>query len=190
MSWDGLYELSKIDKRATDGLAGVNDSLAYRVHEIENHVHSYERWSGAAASPSGETHVADHLHNNSSASAFQIDAGNDTWGSWVQIIGSTDTPVNTGMVKFDFHRIQFVAIERTALYWVQFAFGETAAGALTADDFVILPFEPQSNQAKEFPIDTQTKRHTVGTKVWARCVCPGQNTATADFYYGLHEYEG
>ena len=38
--------IQKIDNQATLGLLGTNNSLAYRVHEIEKHFHSPERWLG------------------------------------------------------------------------------------------------------------------------------------------------
>ena len=50
----------KIDDQKVDGLEGVYDSLAYRVNEIEHHLHSFERWFGVAGTPSG-THAADKI---------------------------------------------------------------------------------------------------------------------------------
>ncbi len=41
----------KVDQAATNGLAGVSNSLAYRVHEIEKHFHSPGYWWGALAGP-------------------------------------------------------------------------------------------------------------------------------------------
>ena len=52
MAYDA--ETAKIDSLATNGLNGVNNSLAYRVHEIENHFHSVERWVGISADQSGD----------------------------------------------------------------------------------------------------------------------------------------
>lgn len=49
----------KIDNRAVDGLLGVNNSLAYKVHEIEKHFHNQEKWCGVAAIADAELHVAD-----------------------------------------------------------------------------------------------------------------------------------
>jgi hypothetical protein len=37
-----FYGLEKIDNKATLGSLGTSNSLAYRVHEIERHLHSYE----------------------------------------------------------------------------------------------------------------------------------------------------
>jgi len=68
-------ETDKIDLAATDGLTGVSNSLSYRTHEAERHLHSGARWFETAAVPAGETHVADAMGDG--AGAFQIDAGND-----------------------------------------------------------------------------------------------------------------
>jgi len=45
-----FYGLEKIDNKAVDGLLGVSNSLGYRVHEIERHLHGRERWLGKAGS--------------------------------------------------------------------------------------------------------------------------------------------
>ena len=177
-----------IDGVTTLGLNGVDNSLAYRVHEIERHLHSYERWFELAGTPSGETHRADAT--GTGAGVFQIDAGDDAYGSWLQILGSSDTPAVTGSEKFDLHRILITATERSVVYVVQIAYGATAAGALTAGDYTESVFAPSSNLVDSGPIDIQSWRVAAATKAWARCICPGQNTATLDFMIGLHEYEG
>ena len=41
----------KIDNLAADGLLGVEDSLAYKIAEVEKHFHNWERWIGLAAIP-------------------------------------------------------------------------------------------------------------------------------------------
>lgn len=73
---DLIGRLRKIDSAASDGLDGVEDSVAYRIHEAERHFHSFERWFGAAVSPDGEVHVADRI--GTSVTAFQADGGNNT----------------------------------------------------------------------------------------------------------------
>lgn len=182
---DGLLS-SKIDSAPTDGLEGVEDSLAYRVHEIEKHLHNNERWLGAAAVPSGETHVAD----SDSMAAFQIDAGEDTWGAWVQIIGSSDTPVTAGMAKFDLHRILVTDVERrNTLTRVQVASGESGAAALASGDYSEIMLLPD-NLGKLDPYDILKPRYANGTKVWARAWVAGASTGTLDFFVGIHEYIG
>lgn len=178
----------KIDQISTDGLAGTSNSLAYRVHEIEKHLHSPARFLGAAVTPSGETHVADGLGTD--VDPFQADAGNDDWGSWLQIIGSSDTPVIAGMVKFDLHQLEVTASERTAIYLIQIGFGATGAAALSAGNYTELIYRPAATTGRAAPIKIQDMRINAGTKGWFRTLCVDQNTATIDFYIGLHEYAG
>ena len=178
----------KIDEAATNGLAGTNNSLAYRVHEVERHFHSYERWLETAAVASGETHVADVI--GAGGGAFQLDAGNDDWGAWVQVLGSSDTPVISGSVKFDLHRIEIDTEERAGTYFIQFAFGATGAAALSAGEYTETIYTGPAGAQTGGPVMIQSRRITAGTKGWARTMFPGQNTATIDLYIGLHEYPG
>jgi len=179
---------NSFDTVASDGLSATSDSIGYKITEVERHFHSYERWLGAAVTPSGETNIADPI--GTSTSAFQIDAENDDWGSWVQIIGSADTPVISGSTHFDLHRLLFTATERNAVYFVQVGAGASGAAALSAGTYTEAVFLPSSNLVDSGPVDINIRRQTATTKVWARTYCPGQNTATIDFYVGLHEYEG
>lgn len=178
----------KIDDAATDGLSGTNNSAAYRAAEVERHLHSFERWLETAAVPNAEVHVADSI--GSGSGAFQIDAGNLTWGAWVQILGSSDIPVIAGSTNYDIHKLVVDATERNETYFIQIAYGASGAAALAAGEYTELVLEPTGNQAEAGPITVQSRRETAGNKAWVRCMCPGQNTATLDFYVGLHEYEG
>jgi len=180
---------NRIDVEATNGLAGVRNSLAYRTHEIERHFHSRERWLGAAVTPSGETHVADHI--GTSKTAFQIDAGNDDWGAWVQVLGSEDTPVISGSLYFDPHRIIVTAVERAnQVYFVQLAQGTSGSVALSAGAYSDTVVQLTSTAPRAQPFVVQARRIAAGTKGWVRCLCVGQNTGTMSFYFGIHEYEG
>lgn len=180
---DSITKQNKLDCAASDGLGGVNNSIAYRVGEIERHLHSYERWFETATAPDAELHVADAIGDGSGA--FRVDAGNDDWGSWVQMLGSSDTSL-----RYDLHRLMIEATERNETYFVQFAFGASGAAAYAAGAYTETVYTPASNQIEESPVQIQMRRQTGGTKGWARCKCPGQNTATLDFYPGLHSYEG
>ena len=124
------------------------------------------------------------------AGAFQLDAGNDDWGAWVQILGSDDTPAIAGNIKFDLHRIAVATAERNATYFIQVAFGTSGAAALAAGAYFASVFTPVGNQGDSGPVEIQNRRQAAGTKAWARTKCPGQNTATFDFYFEVHEYEG
>lgn len=182
-------ETDKIDGATTLGLAGTTNSLAYRVHEVERHMHSYESWFGVAAAPSGETHVADRLA--SGINGFVIDAGNLNWGAWVQILGSSDTPARGTNEAYDLHRFLVTAAERTtAVYFVQVAFGTSGDAGLAAGTYTEFTYYSPASVSRSAPTDFQTRRQEAGTKAWARCLCRGQNTGTLTFYFGLHGYEG
>ena len=189
MATHGTHENDKIDAKAVDGLLGVSDSLAYKVHEIERHLHSAGSWFGAAAVASGETHVADRI--GAGIAAFQLDAGNEDWGTWVQILGSSDTPARTNQVYFDPHEIVITYTERSGAYFIQFARGDSGAAGLASGAYTEVVFESDSVGTKAAGITSlQTGRAPAGSKLWARCLCVGENTATIDFYLGIHEYQG
>ncbi|MCK5015642.1 MAG: hypothetical protein KAS32_01105 [Candidatus Peribacteraceae bacterium] len=179
-------DVNKIDAEAVDGLTGVVNSLAYKVHEIEKHLHNWERWIGLAAVPVGETHRFDI----DSMTPFQMDAGNDTWGAWLQIVGSTDFPITAGMAYRDAHRILITDIERDiAITRIQIAGGEDADVAVAAGNYTEFMTTPLKNSA-QLPITIMTGRALSATKGWIRCWVNGQNTGTVDFFLGVHEYEG
>lgn len=179
-------EFNKIDKKAVDGLLGTEDSLAYKVHEIERHVHSYEHYFGLAAVPNGEIHRADHMI----MTPFQMDAGNDTWGSWLQILGSSDTPHVGAAAKFDVNRLYISDVETdTNKTLIQIGYGSSGAVALAADDITEIFCTPAKN-ARQDPYHIQGQRQSAGTKCWIRCWVDGQNTSTVDFHFSFHEYEG
>ena len=185
--YDGVRDTQKIDNAATDGLQGVSNSLAYRVHEIERHLHSGARWFETATTPDGEVHVADEI--GSGGGAFQIDAGNDTWGSWVQVLGSSDTPTVTGKAYFDPHQFIVEGTERASTYFIRMTRGASGAAGLAAGTYTEFVYAA-SVQKEAGIISVQTGRAPAGSKLWAQCMCPGENTGTLDFYFGLHEYEG
>lgn len=180
----------KIDNLATDGLVGTENSLAYRTEKIEKHFHSFEKWLGAAAVPSGETHIADRL--GPSISPFALTSGNDAFGSWVQILGSSDTPVQTGVVSFDAHRILVTTTTSTEAFVIQMASGESAglAAKITAEAFTEVPYIAATNNADSGTIDVMIPAIAAGTKLWARCICIGQDAKVINFYFGIHEYLG
>jgi hypothetical protein len=185
-SSDRIEEINKIDLASANGLLGTNNSLAYRTGEVERHIHSNERWFGAAAIPNAEIHVADRIGNG--ITPLRIDSGNLVWGNWIQILGSSDTPASPGNTKFDVHEIQMTGNERNSDYFIQIGFGVSGAAALAAGTYTEKALTFDGANVEKFFVIT-ARRHDVGSKVWARCVCPA-DTGTLDFYVGLHEYEG
>jgi hypothetical protein len=182
--------LQKIDgPDATDGLLGTSNSLAYRIGEVERHLHHWERWLQLAGTPT-DTHKAVGLGDADGAGPFIMDAGNDDWGAWVQILGADDTPIIVGSVKMDPHLILVTNTERNATYFLQIGFGATGAAALSAGTYTETVFQPVSNQIDSGPVTINSRRVAVGSLMWCRVMCPGQDTATLSAYFGGHEYEG
>ena len=185
---NGVADWQKVDSAATDGLTGVHNSLAYRVQEIERHMHSYERWFESAVAPAGTTHHADPA--GTGAGVWTIDAGNSVYGAWIQILGSDDTPAIAGSTHWDPHQFVITDAERNELYVMQIGFGHNGAEALLAGTYTEVAFYPAANLVDSGPVEVRARRQDVGELMWARCVCDGFDTAQLSFIFGIHEYEG
>lgn len=186
---NGIRSEDQIDRAATLGLLGAPDSVAYRAHEVDRHAHHYSRAFGAAASPSGEDHVADEITSN--PGPLVVDGGNDAWGSWLQLLGATDTPSISGSVYYDPHLISIVAAERAnTIYLIQFAAGASGAAALTAGTYSDKVFIPQSANGRPAPVEFGLRRQLAGTKLWMRVLPRGADTGTLGLYVEIHQYEG
>lgn len=186
---DAIGRLRKIDDAPARGLSGAEDSLAYRAGEIDRHVHHYSRAFGLAAVPNGEVHVADSITSN--PAPFVVDGGNDTWGTWVQLLGSSDTPATAGCVKYDPHLISIVGAERAnTIYFIQFGAGASGADALSEGTYSDKVFTPQSANGRPAAVPFNLRRQDVGTKLWMRVLPRGQDTGTLSVYVEIHEYEG
>lgn len=169
-------------------MSGISVSATDKVHVIEHHLHPHVRWMAKAVTPVGETHAADRFAPGA-ATPFQIDAGNNAWGSWVLILGSNDTPVNPRAKFFDPNLLFVTASEQNTPYLIQIAHGNSPAEALAVDEFTELVYAAISPLgADRAAVQFLTDRHRKGTKLWARAFCPTQNTGTLDFHLGLHEY--
>lgn len=178
---------SKIDKQATDGLLGVQNSLAYRIHNIEQTMLSGGRRFGVAASPTA-THKADHI--GPGIAPFVMDAGNETWGSWLQITGSEDTPFRAGMTYFKPTQLAIVAAEEEAVYFVQITRGASGDAGITAGTYSDLIVCVDATKKFKQVFELHTGKAPAGSLLWARCLCYGNNTGTLSFYFGIQEYPG
>jgi len=89
------------DSKTTVGLLGVNNSLAYRVHEIEKHFHSSEQVFG----------------NNSGFMAadepvkFTVVGGDDAWGTELHIHGGDVIESGSSTMKFDLNTLYIVSLD-------------------------------------------------------------------------------
>ena len=175
-------------------------TLQQEIFEAETHLHSYERWFELAGTPDTTVHRAVRIGNADGVGAFQIDGAKSdvtpTWGTAVQILGSTDTPADTGMTHYDLHRILFTAAEDDGVaYYVQIIYGATSGDGepgLTNGTYTELIYRPQltlGQTSNETPVLIQGKRQPAGTTAWVRCIAVGEaDGGTLDFCFGLHEY--
>jgi len=163
-------------------------TIEQEVYEIDHHIHNMEKWVGLAAVPALETHRADLM--NGSIQPFQLIAGNNDFGAWVQILGSDDTPIIAGMTKADGHRFMVTSTNSTSPYIIQAVPGESAdiAAKISAKQFTMFPYVAATNQNDSGISDILSGRIDSGTKAWWRVACVGQNATTLDFYLGIHEY--
>ncbi len=195
----GSTRLYHIDLSLLDLILELNsfnmeilDNIYHETREIAYHFHNTEHWFGEAVTPVGESHLADPIEEYTNLNVifpFVADAGNDNWGPWIQIFGSEDTPHMTDSVKFDFHKVEFVASgETNAVSFLMVAWGGSGAGAYAAGNYTVIPYLTPTNQASETPVPFKCPRIDVGTKVWGRCLAWGENTMELAFFAGIHEY--
>lgn len=186
-------EVSKIDSKTVDGLLGVNNSVAYKVHEIEKHFHSGETWLGIRAVPDATDWGID-----TSIDAFQAISGADAYGAdandEAEVIGTGDLPILSGGVKFDLHRLFIVDVSQDSIYKLRIVYGTgTMADAITAGQYsevVVISDATNPQQSTGGPVDVMMPRKTSGTdKIWIQAWNATDN-ATIDFLVGLHEYVG
>jgi len=182
-------ETDKIDAAVTDGLTGTNNSLAYRVHEVEKHLHSRGRYWGAVAVPD-ETNAIEANVNR----PFTATSGNNTWGTAIPICGTDDVPVPSGLVKFDAHRLLVTDLDDDTTPWrIRFIYGTgTSGAAITAEQWseeMITTNTVPGNRAGGVPLDFQMPRRDVGDKLWCQ-VWNDTNGEILSFFWGAHGYVG
>ena len=194
-------ETQKIDKKATDGLAGANNSLAYRIHELEKHFHNNEHWFGEHLSRNAEADCGQTTTVQpfvSTAGNGTLDAGSgeaytEAYGTPLCVIGTNDTPVVPGMTEFDMHKISLVDVSNAGskvIHRIQFIWGVgTVAAAIIAGQVTEIVYAPEKD-GKVPPVEIKMPRLSVGTKVWIRHWVFDENAPTIDFFIGLHEYPG
>jgi hypothetical protein len=186
-----FFGLEKIDNKAVDGLLGTSNSLAYKVHEIERHFHGRERWRGKSADQSGNDWAADNL------TPFRAISGLNTYGAdandEAKVLGTDDTPIISGMVRYDLHRLMMVGASSSTAYKLRLIYGSgTMADAITAGQFsdMVIMSDPAVQHVPHDVFEVMMPRGTCGvTKVWFQAWNATDN-ATIDFLVGLHEYEG
>jgi len=161
----------------------LNQRGTIAAEEAEKHVHNREIWFGDAASPSAGTHEADV----DSLTAFRVDSGNTVWGTAIQVLGSSDTPVVAGMAKYDCHKVLILDAERTGLHYLRFTFGASEAAGITAGTYTVVALNLTAS-IRTAAVNFLMRRANSTDKLWVNCKT-GADTGWVDFVFGLHEYK-
>ena len=173
-----------IENTANTGLLETHNSLAYRVGEIERHIHSRERWLSKLAVPAGNRVTETGLV------PFVAASGGAAYGVEIQILDTSDTPQILAMAYFDLHRLWIMDVDHTTAYRMQLIYGTgTCAAAVAAFQYTEVMFRANGTGSDRAPLVVQMPRAAAGTKMWAK-VWNATNLSEVDFVFGLHEYEG
>jgi hypothetical protein len=167
---------------AASSISGGRDDTWTAIVDHDGHVHGYRRWFGAASSPSGEAHVADRM----SVTPFLVTAGDDAFGSWVQILGSDDTPAQSGKSIFCPCGFQIAAYNQTnTVHFLQVAVGNSVAEAIAVGAVTDVVFVTGSISMPELHARFPAIR--TGAKLWFRLHALGKEVAWISIYLGIHE---
>lgn len=171
----------KIDGLAVSGLSGVNNSLAYKVHEIEKHFHNSAQWFGKDG--------GDNLLNRDSVTPWALVAGtSQAYGTEVQLSDGTEVESGSATKKFDLHEILIVdndAGNAVTTYKIQFWYGTGLFAAATLLTECVCSFYSVSDN--HGVIVMVCPRITCNNKLWARVKC-SVNSKSLSFIMGVHTY--
>jgi hypothetical protein len=171
---------AKIDSYATLGLAGVHNSLAYRVHEIEKHVHNREYWYGQSG--------ADTFLSNASLTSWVLTAGDSVaYGTPVQLSNGDEIAGGSTTQKYDMHRLLITGTNQAdSAYKIQFLYGTGVVG--DAAILTEVTFVAPTQSIDGSPVEILSPRITCNNKLWAKLACL-TNGKTLAFFIGVHVYE-
>ena len=184
MTWNTYTTI--LSPEQSDQLTTTNDNVSdvyTDVVEILGESNASEFWFGSDPSPIGEASIA----TQSSMTAFQINAGNDDYGDWVQIIGSDDTPIMSNTDDFHVHDYIVTDWQRNnKLHKIQVSFSDTGDGGIAVGAYTESLWYSPAVTGISTPVEIGSSKFANGTKVWARVWIDGQVSGTFDFLFGLH----
>lgn len=172
-----LPETNKIDSATVNGLLGTNNSLAYKVHEIEKHFHNTELWYGNTTGNFDQDSLAH----------FRLTAGSaEAYGTELLVHDGTVIAGGSATQKFDLHRILIIALSsNNSTYKIQLWGGTGTFGEATLLTEVLHRTATAAGDIA--PLEIMAPRHTCNTKLWARLKSQSDG-ATLDLLFGLHIY--
>lgn len=171
----------------TDGLASSTTLIETTTNKIDVEMHTPEDFSGAHVSPSFPATASDA----DTMTPFVLIAGDNTWGAWLHVIGSTDLPIRSGMVAFDIHEILISSVSTAATGRIQLGWDLTTTSVILSNEtFTSVMFQPSGVGANvsAAPIEMRMPDIAIGTLLWGRCWIGGENGATVSIFLGHHEF--
>jgi len=118
--------MQKIDNKAVNGLSGVTDSLAYKIEEIEQHVHNDEDLYGNSS-------------NDMAADIpikFTVIGGDNAWGTELHITDGTVIESGSATRKFDMDALYVVSVSAAnKISVVQFLYSPINTAVACTFDF-------------------------------------------------------
>jgi hypothetical protein len=192
----GTVTVPQIESQRTAGLFSEPDSISHQNAVLLAHFLSYSRVMAKAVTPIGNRHVADSISMiPQSLLAFTANAGNNTYGPWVQILGDDDTGFPSGGENiYEFYEIIGVDVykaNQSAPFGIIVAFGENPDSSLTAGNYfdtIYMPGIPPSILS-DHTLSTCI-RQRVGTKAWLKTWAYGKTSGVLDFYITIIGYPG
>lgn len=114
----------------------------------------------------------------------------DTYGTWVQILDSLDTPIVTGKTHFTISKILPTNVTASTLFKVQIAWGAASgqAAALTAGNYIEFNYISGAAAGDRAPIDIFSPLIPAGVDAWARVRSTAETAVTFDFLYAIREF--
>ena len=180
---------NKIDNAAVSGLSGTADSLAYKVHEIEKHLHNKEIWLGVSGAASETDACADNM------TPFALTAAaSPNYGTAIPIIGTSNLTFfsGSGNTKFDIHRVLIVSAVDAKTYKFRIVYNTTPSqtfnDALSAGQYseFMLYVNAATGSSPTEMRNIMMPRTTFGNKVWLQCMSDGANAVS--LFIAIHEY--
>jgi hypothetical protein len=150
---------------------------------------NYNKWYGLAATPDAELHRADRMADE--IQPFTLLTGSKTFGNWVQILGSSDTPLVAGMKLFNINEFLVTVTDSTTAFIMQLVSGESAdiAAKIAAEKFDEFPYIAATVANDSGIIELKRLKIEAGTKVWCRACCMNESAKSISFYFGLQEFD-
>jgi len=181
---------SLLIKTQTDKITALEtkvDDAMIEIETIEHHFHNSEYWYGISANQT----VNDWALQNT-LSPFRATSGNNAWGTEgadpAKIFGTDDTPIISGGLSGDFHRILILDNSSATVYKLRIIWDPTSAAAgVTAGNYSEFMFIKEVADKNRKILDIMTPKISAGSKMWMEC-WNATNDATIDFFVGVHEY--